>query len=99
MSRVGDRGATNRIAACLLLTGLTLTGCAATRGGADADEVATAVERDLKITDVKVSHREISQTFEATTIVVLTADRPCDTVANLPAFIEELLRAAYSVRN
>jgi len=42
MSGLGDRGATSRIAAYLLLTGLILTGCAATRGGADADEVATA---------------------------------------------------------
>lgn len=99
MSRVGDRGATSRFAACLLLMGLILTGCAATRGGADADEVATAVERHFKITDVKVSHREISQSFGSTTIVVLTADRPRDTVANVPGFTEELLKAAYSVRN
>ncbi|MDP9737790.1 hypothetical protein [Curtobacterium sp. 260] len=79
--------------------GLILTGCAATRGGADADEVATAVERHVKITDVKVSHREISQSFGSTTIVVLTADRPRDTVANVSGFTEELLKAAYSVRN
>jgi len=53
----------------------------------------------LKITDVKVSHREISQSFGSTTIVVLAADRPRDTVTNVPGFAEELLKAAYSVRN
>lgn len=99
MSRVGNRGTATRFAASLFLIALTLTGCAAMRGGADADEVADAVSRDLKISDVQISHREVSQTFGSTTIVVLTADRPRDTVTDLPDFTEDLLKAAYSVRD
>lgn len=93
--RADDRGA-SKLAVFLLLTALALTGCAAMRGGAGADEVAIAVARERSLTGVKVTHREVAQTFGPTTIVVLTADQPRDAVTDLSVFTEGLLGSVYS---
>lgn len=61
--------------------------------------MATAIARERSLTDVEVTHREVSQTFGSITVVVLTADRPRDALTDLPEFTERLLESAYSVND